>query len=288
MFKKIAKYLIQILPNKAKLSLKYFRIFKKFPDLQKPKTFNEKVLYRIINEKKSIYSLFADKYEVRKYIEKTIGRSYLVPLIAVYDHAEDLNQLLCWENSVIKTNHGAGMVLIVDDEPSDIKKNEMIQQTKSWLEFDYGHYTGEWHYSLIQPKILVEEKITALGESLRDYKFHRFTQQDGAYKQILQVITERSETGFETSFFDLNNLDHIIHSPFGYEISLTEHEKNMIKKIEKLNAKICPEMNYVRLDWYITQTHIYFGEITLTPGCGLSPSFKGEFGVELGKLWMDA
>lgn len=276
------------MPYKIKLSIRYFKDFKKLPNLKNPKTFNEKVLKRITYDRKSIYALFADKYEVRKYIEKSIGREYLVPLIAVYDNAQDLRKLMVWERSVIKPNHGAGMVKIIDSEPSDNEKNAVIVEAKNWLEFNFGRYTGEWHYTLIKPKLIVEEKITTVGESLKDYKFHRFLQPDGTYKQILQVIAERSSTGFETSFFDLNNLDHIIHSPFGYETELTQQEKEKIIKISKLNARICPDINYVRLDWYITSKNIYFGEITLTPGCGLSQNFEGEFGLKLGKLWVDA
>lgn len=285
MLKKIAKYLIQKLPYKTKLSLHYFRSFKKLPNLNNPKTFNEKVLRRIIYDKKNIYSFYADKYEVRKYIEEKLGADYLVPLIAVYDHAENLNYLSSWKNIVIKPNHGAGMVKIIDHELSLEGKQEIIKNAQQWLEFDFGSYTGEWHYSSIKPKLLVEEKITALGESLRDYKFHRFTQPDGSFKQILQIIAERSEDGFETSFFDLNDLNIIIHSPFGYEVKLSDYEKDKIKKIEKLNTMICSEIDYVRLDWYITSKSIYFGEITLTPGAGLSPNFDGDFGLKLGQLW---
>lgn len=287
-FKSFFKFLISFLPYKYKLILKYLKNFKKLPDLRKPKSFNEKVLHRIVYDKKSIYPLLADKYQVRNYIEKSIGHEYLVPIIAIYDKADELSKLHIWKNTVVKPNHGAGMVKIFDEEPSIQEKKNFIQEAKNWLEFDFGHYTGEWHYSLIQPKLIVEDKISALDESLRDYKFHRFIQPDGSFKQILQIIAERSSTGFETSFFDLNNLDYIIHSPFGYEIKLTNFEKEKILKISKLNAKICPDINYVRLDWYITSKNIYFGEITLTPGSGLSPNFGGDFGVKLGKLWMDA
>lgn len=285
MFRYIYKKILGRLPPHLRVSLQYFRVFKEFPNLDNPQTLNEKILRRIFFEKDPNFAFYADKYAVRKYIVETIGEKYLVPLLAVYNNAKELSELKEWENIVIKPNHGAGMVKIIDHELSLDGKKEIIRNAEQWLDFDFGRYTGEWHYSRIKPKLLVEEKITALGESLRDYKFHRFTQQDGSFKQILQIIAERSEDGFETSFFDLNDLDTIIHSPFGYEVKLSDYEKDKIKAIEKLNMMICTEIDYVRLDWYITSKSIYFGEITLTPGAGLSPNFDGDFGLKLGQLW---
>ncbi|WP_436913404.1 ATP-grasp fold amidoligase family protein [Acinetobacter schindleri] len=287
MLKKIYRGILNILPYKTKLVIRYFRAFKRFPNFKQPQTFNEKVLNRIIFEKNPIYSQLADKYEVRKYIEEKIGKEYLVPLIAVYEKADELNKIFRWENMVIKPNHGAGMVEIIDEEPSIVEKKRIIQKAQEWLNFDFSKFTGEWHYSLINPKLLVEEKITNKNQDLRDYKFHRFLRADGTYKNLLQVIAERSELGFETSFFDVDNLDYIIHSPYGYEIKLNNTEKKAIRKIINLNNKLCKNLNYVRLDWYITENKIYFGEITLTPGSGLSRNFAGEFGDELGKLWID-
>lgn len=103
-----------------------------------------------------------------------------------------------------------------------------------------------------------------MNEALKDYKFHRFLQKDGSYKQILQIVAERSELGYETVFFDTDNLDQILHSPFGYVENLTVHEKQYIQKILLLNQQLCLEYNYVRLDWYILKDTIYFGEITFT------------------------
>ena len=47
----------------------------------------------------------ADKYEVRKLIEEKIGSSYLVPLLGVYDHAEEINPETLPNQFVLKPNH---------------------------------------------------------------------------------------------------------------------------------------------------------------------------------------
>ena len=100
------------------------------------------------------------------------------------------------------------------------------------------------------------------------------------------MIAERSTNGYETVFFDVNNLDEILHSPFYYTFSLSDFEKKHINYIVNYNEKICPENGYLRIDWYITEKQIYFGEITLTSGSGKSKSLSGIFGIEMGKLWV--
>lgn len=279
------KFFYQNLPNNFKVKLGYFIFHKTFPNIKNPTNLNEKILNRILYEKNEMYSMLADKFLVREYIKKVLGEELLVPLVLVTQEPRELLQQPL-KNTVVKPNHGAGMVQIYDNEPSLVEKKQLIAQCKQWLKTDYSKAGGEWHYSQIKPYILVEKKITSAGESLRDYKFHRFLQQDGSYKQLLQVIAERSTNGYETAFFDVNRLDEILHSPFNYTFSLTDFEKKYVNQIVSLNEKICPENGYLRIDWYITEEQIYFGEITLTPGSGKSKSLAGVFGKEMGKLWV--
>ena len=280
------KFFYQKLPNNFKVKLGYFLFHKSIPNINHPTSLNEKILNRILYDKNEMYPILADKFLVREYIQKVLSQDVLVPLVLATQEPKDLEQLKSLQNTVVKPNHGAGMVQIYDTEPSIVEKNKLIAQCKQWLKIDYSKAGGEWHYSQIKPYILVEQKITASGESLRDYKFHRFLQQDGSYKQVLQVIAERSTNGYETVFFDVNNLDEILHSPFYYTFSLSDFEKKHINYIVNYNEKICPENGYLRIDWYITEKQIYFGEITLTSGSGKSKSLSGIFGIEMGKLWV--
>ena len=41
-------------------------------NLDKIETFNERIIYRILNERKSIYTKLADKYLVREYVKEKI------------------------------------------------------------------------------------------------------------------------------------------------------------------------------------------------------------------------
>lgn len=287
MFKNFFRSLINFLPKKYQLMLGYFKVFGVLPNINKPKNFNEKVLHRILYDSNSDFSRLADKYAVREYIARTLGKEYLVPLLFVTENPDDLLRMQRWNSIVIKPNHGAGMIAIFDEEPDESRRKSLVDSAHNWIKTDFGRLAGEYHYSLIDPKLLVEEKITLKSEDLRDYKFHRFLKSDGTFKQILQVVAERSQNGFETVFFDIDRLDKPLYSPFGYNLELSDYEKESIVKIVLLNYKLCPNIGYIRIDWYITRKYVYFGELTFTPGAGRSKSFKGDFGLVMGNLWIN-
>ena len=68
----------RIIPDKLYLEIKYrLRMGKKL-DLENPKTYNEKLQWLKLYDRKPEYNMMVDKYEVRKYIAKTIGEEYLI------------------------------------------------------------------------------------------------------------------------------------------------------------------------------------------------------------------
>jgi len=50
-------------------------------NLDNPVLFNEKMQWIKLYDRNPIYTIMADKFEVRKYIEQTIGKEYLIPLL---------------------------------------------------------------------------------------------------------------------------------------------------------------------------------------------------------------
>ncbi|KLI26996.1 ATP-grasp fold amidoligase family protein, partial [Brachyspira hyodysenteriae] len=61
------------------------------PNLENPKTFNEKLQWLKLYYHDTLMTKCADKYAVREYIKETIGEEYLIPLIGVWDRVEDIN-----------------------------------------------------------------------------------------------------------------------------------------------------------------------------------------------------
>lgn len=79
------------IPDKLYLKIQYRNFIGKDLNINNPKTFNEKIQWLKLYDRRSIYTNFVDKYEVRKYIEKTIGDEYLIPLLGVYNSFDEID-----------------------------------------------------------------------------------------------------------------------------------------------------------------------------------------------------
>ena len=65
-------------------------------NLTNPKTFNEKLQWLKLYDRKPEYTMMVDKYAVRKYIADTIGEEYLIPLLGVWDNPDDIDFDAIW------------------------------------------------------------------------------------------------------------------------------------------------------------------------------------------------
>lgn len=275
-----------LLPNSIKVRFGYYLTYKKFPNLFCPATFNEKVSKRIVFEKNPLFSQLSDKYLVREFIEKKIGSKFLIPLIFHSNRPEELSSLEFWKGTVIKPNHAAGMIKIFDKEPTDLEKKQTIAEARKWLLVDYSKFGGEAHYSEISPCILVEKKITRQDEIPRDYKFHFFRQKDGSFKYVLQVVDGRF--GIESRGYYLDSLNDCVWFHGAGKHNLSELEKSHLYEAIELNKKIFEgeKFNYLRIDWYLVDTKLYFGELTFTPGAGRTNEFGPELETIMSEYWV--
>src|SRR5699024_3313288 len=99
-----------------------FRMNKKL-NLDNPKTYNEKLQWLKLYDRNPKYTELVDKYEVRSYIEKTIGEEYLIPLLGVWDEVEEIEWGMLPNQFVLKATHDSGGVVICKDKSTfDIEK----------------------------------------------------------------------------------------------------------------------------------------------------------------------
>ena len=81
------------IPDEEFLKRKFKLVMGKELDLENPKTFNEKLQWLKLYDRKPEYTIMADKYAVRKYIAEKLGEEYLIPLLGVWDNPDDIAKL---------------------------------------------------------------------------------------------------------------------------------------------------------------------------------------------------
>lgn len=246
-------------------------------NLDKPEKLTEKIQYRKLYEHNPLYSRLTDKYAVREWIKEQIGEQYLIPILGVWEKAEHISFDTLPNRFVLKTNNASGTNIIVKDKGC-INKKQIIEQLNYWLEYPFWALYGEFHYKDIKPKIIAEEYISQLDDNLLDYKIYCF---NGTPEFIL-IIGDRDaakHTGKEAIYdFKWNRLPWIFEDYPAYTYELAK--PSLLEELYRISKKLCKEFGFVRVDLYIVDNQIKFGEMTFTPGCGIFP-YKGTWNERL-------
>lgn len=274
----------RILPDKLFIRWQYRLYIGRSVNLKNPKAFNEKIQWLKLYNKKKIFITLVDKFEVRDFIKKKIGEQYLIPLIGVWDTYDEIDLNALPEQFVMKCTHDSGGLVICKNK-SLLDHLKMEEKIKACLAKNYFWVGREWPYKHVKPRIIVEkymaDKIDGVNsESLLDYKFMCF---HGKVRCIF-TCTDR-DTQLKVTFFTRN------WSKLPFERHYPRDEKEIkppvnLKKMIELSEKICEEIAFARIDFYEISGEIYFGEITLYPGCGLEEFSPPKWDYVLGS-WLN-
>ena len=259
----------------------FFRTFGTELNLVSPQTFSEKIQWRKLYDNNMSYSKLTDKYTVREWIRGKIGEQYLIPLLGVWERAEDIDFDTLPKQFVLKTNNASGTNIIVRDK-KELNINETREMLNYWLQLPFWAASGEEHYKAISPKILAETLISmADSEDLPDYKFFCF-HGEPCYCQIdvdryhghKRVIMSMDWQQEEWSMDEFLRYKGTIEKPLNFE------------KMIELARKLSEGFSFVRVDLYNVNGTIYFGEMTFTPGSGLEHISPPDYDLILGQKWL--
>lgn len=279
----IIKHMLRCLPDSAYISLKYFYHFKKLPNLRNPKTFNEKLQWLKLHDRKEIYTDMVDKYEAKRYIAKRLGEEYIVPTYGVWDKFDDINFDELPEQFVLKCTHDCGGLVICKDK-SKLDLEAARLKINKCLKHNYFWECREWPYKNVKPRIMAEEYIENSDEKYKDkslivYKVFCF---DGV-PQIIQVILNDKQSDETIDYFDAN-----------WELlKLKQNFPNSEERIEKpdclnemldLSSKLSKNVPFLRVDWYIVAGNLLFSEFTFYSDAGVAKFEPEEWDYKLGTL----
>ena len=156
--------------------IRYCKDYKKFPNLKKPQSFMEKILWLSLYSDTSMWSKLADKYRVREYVIDRCGEQYVNKIYGIYNSAIEIDYSLLPKSFVLKTTNSCATNIIVKDK-NILNIKETNHKLNKWLKFPYGELTGQLHYTQIEPLIIAEkfmEQTKKSEQSLIDYKFFCF------------------------------------------------------------------------------------------------------------------
>jgi len=242
-------------------------------DLKNPKTFNEKLQWLKINDRRPEYINMVDKYAAKEFAARIIGDEYIIPTLGVWNHFDDIDFSNLPNQFALKCTHDSGSYFICKDK-SSFDKNVAKIKIESGLKRNFYYYGREWPYKKIKPRIIAETYIEDSPETgLPDYKFFCF---NGEVDSVMVCIDRHiKETKFY--FFDKNwiLLRYNVRGKNAPKDFSLPQPKNIHKMFE-LAAKLSKNIPFVRVDLYEAQNKIYFGEMTFYPDSGFDPNILEE------------
>lgn len=275
--------LLNWIPDDKYLSWLYKKRTGEELDLEDPKTYNEKLQYLKLYNRDPKYTQLVDKYEVRQYVAETIGEEYLIPLLGVWNHVEEIDFDALPNQFVLKTTHDSGGVVICENKATFDVEAAKKKLKKSFANNYYDAFR-EWPYKNVQPRIIAEKYINQIDDDeLRDYRFFCF-EGEPQFIAVDFSITDKSKTRRNLYDLEWNLMSARITYPNELEKKVQKPEK--LDEMIELSRKLSEDMPHVRVDFYNIGSRIIFGELTFFHQSGFGKIIPEEFAVEMGS-WID-
>lgn len=248
-------------------------------DLDNPQTFNEKLQWLKLYDRKPEYTTMVDKYAVKKYVADIIGEEYIIPTLGVWNHFDEIDFDKLPNQFVLKCTHDSGGIVICKDKNKlDLKSAK--KKIEKCLKRNYYWSSREWPYKNVKRRIIAEKYMTTSEmDDLPDYKIHCF---NGEPKFILYCSERFSKTGTKEDFLDTNWSNLPFKRP-GLKCSDKILEKpSRLNEMLELAKILSTNIPFLRCDFYEIKGKVYFGELTFFPASGLEAFEPEEWDYKLG------
>ncbi|MDF2854533.1 MAG: glycosyltransferase [Neobacillus sp.] len=268
----------RFVPDRSWIQIKFVQWFGHFANLKNPQTFNEKLQWIKLYDRRPEYTMMVDKYEVKKYVAEQIGDEYVIPLLGgPWENFEEINFDKLPQQFVLKTTHDCGGVLICK-EKSQFDKESAKKFFNQHLKYNYYLTCREWPYKNVRPQIIAEKYMTDGNNAfLPVYKIFCF----GGRPKIIQAIQDDKQPNESIDYFDTQwNLLKFRQNFPNSAKSLLKPAKldEMLKISEVLSAGRC----FIRVDLYNINDKVMFSEFTFFSDSGFAKFYPPEWDNILG------
>lgn len=250
-------------------------------NIENPQTFNEKLQWIKLYERKPLQTIAADKYEVRKYVKEKIGEEYLVPLLGVWDSPDEIDFDALPDSFVLKCNHNSGTGMCICKDKSRLNIEKVKKELQKGLDEDFYLVSREWQYKNIKRKIIAEKFLKdGNAENLLGYKIYCFNGEP-------KLFSLQSNDGAEAvgiSFLDIDWNVLPVYRTDHLPIETIPEKPSNLDTLLEIAKKLSEDFTFMRVDLYSFGGKIYFSELTMTPCSGYNPFVPEEWDRKIGEM----
>lgn len=267
--------------------LKFLYKCHKWLDLKNPKDVNEKINWMKFYGDTSMWSIYADKYAVRQHVENLGLKNILIPLIGKWDTVDEIDWEKLPAQFVMKCNNGCGDIVICKNK-STLDVKAIKKHFEKQLQEKLSVLSGEPHYAFIKPCIIAEKLLDNTTQpcnstSLIDYKVWVF---DGK-PMFTMCLYNRHRFHADVALYDMDWQFHPEYSIYTNHYIMPDTRVPKPKCFDYLMevaGRLGKGIPVVRIDLYVVENKVYFGEMTMTSQGGYMDYFTQDFLNKMGAL----
>ena len=266
------------LSDETYLKICYKAAHGKWPNLDNPKSFNEKLNWLKLYDRKKVYTTMVDKCNVKSFVADIIGEEHIIPTLGIWERIDDIDFDSLPNQFVLKCTHDSGSTIIIKDKKaSDIRKIKKAIQKN--LKRDFFYVAREWPYKNIKAKIIAEEYLTDESNTeLKDYKLFCFNGEPRIIQVDYNRFIDHKRNLYDTEW---NEIDAQIEYPSDKTRVIAK--PRTLNKLLELSKKLSFGIPFVRTDFYCVDDKVFFGELTFYPGAGFEKIHPENFDEILGR-----
>ena len=233
-------------------------------DLETPRTFNEKINWLKLYDRRPVHSVMSSKVAARDFVAGRGFGGILQELYGVWDRAEDVPLGDLPESFALKASHGCDMNWF--RLPGDPLRPRAIRRVlRGWLRTDHSLRAGEWNYRDM-PRRILAEALMPVGDGLpHEYKFWCF----GGVPRLVRYIEGRFDARGRTGrYLDVDWKPLPFTFRGASELDDLPPRPPQLARMVEIAAALSAGEPYLRVDLYVSGGEIRLGELTLRPNGG--------------------
>lgn len=269
------------LSDEEYLKRKYRAAVKKELDLNNPQTFNEKLQWLKLYDRRPEYTPLVDKFAVKQIVAGKIGEEHIIPTLGVWDNFDEIDFDTLPDQFVLKCTHDSGGLVICRDK-SKLNIHKARKKISKSLERDFYLRGREWPYKNVPRKIIAEKYMEDKNASeLTDYKFYCFNGEP-RFLYISKGLENHATAAisFLTLDWQFAPYERSDYKPFS-ELPPKPQKFDLMVEIAR---KLSTGTDFLRVDLYEINGEVYFSELTFSPGSGFTKFKNFEHDLEIGNM----
>lgn len=250
-----------------------------WPDPATPATVADKFLWRKIFDRNPMLVLACDKLASKDFALSVCPELKVPETLWSGTDPDELPLQLLAGNVVIKANHGCRWNILVTDGKVDV--DDMRRKTRRWARRTFGGHLGEWAYSRVRKRILVEAMLMEDGQAIaKEYKFHVA----GGRTVYVFVSFGRFSSDRQMFTFDRDGIAYSLDRTKQFA-GVTHAPPRNFLRLRELAERLGRQFDYVRCDFYERGDELYFSEFTVYPSSGMANLKHPELAERQNRGW---